>query len=431
MDCLRIEGGVPLHGTVCVGGSKNAALPIMAASILADGPVSLSEVPNLSDVETLARLLVCLGVQARRDRNRTLHLETVDTAPVKAAYQLVRRMRASFCVFGPLLARRRSAVVSLPGGCNLGSRPVDLHLSGLAALGAKIRIERGYVIASARRLRGATIELCGRRGPTVTGTANVMSAATLARGKTVITSAAMEPEIVDLGRFLISMGARIQGLGTSTIEINGVDQLGSTTYQIIPDRIEAGTLLIAAAIAGGTVRVRGIDTEHLTAVLQALIEAGVEMSSSGNEVTACRSGRPRPIQIVARPYPGIPTDLQAQLSAWLAVGAGTSRIRDAVFPHRFLHVDELRRMGARIERRGATAIVRGVRRLSGARVTATDLRASGALVLAALAAKGETVVRCAGYLDRGYEELDHKLSHLGAKITRLSATALAMAPSRA
>ncbi len=420
MDCLHIAGGVPLRGAVAASGSKNAALPIMAASILADTPVTLAGVPELVDVNRLALLLGHLGVEVKRTVDGNWRIETVDAAPTKAEHELVRRMRASFCVLGPLVARRGRAVVSLPGGCNIGTRPVDLHLAGLAALGADIRIEHGYAIAQAKRLSGAEIDLRGPRGPTVTGTANVMSAATLAHGKTVISSAAVEPEIVDLGRFLIAMGARISGLGTDTIEIIGVERLRGTRHRIIPDRVEAGTLLLAIAITGGAATVRGVETEHLAAVLAALAASDVEVTCGKNEVTVRCGGRPRPTRIIAEPFPGIPTDLQAQFMALLSLADGRSVIRDDVFPERFMQVAELNRLGAKIKRQGSTAIVRGVGRLSGATVMASDLRASAALVLAGLAAERHTIVRRIYHLDRGYERLEQKLARLGARIHRLS-----------
>ncbi|MEX0677525.1 MAG: UDP-N-acetylglucosamine 1-carboxyvinyltransferase [Pirellulales bacterium] len=430
MDCLRINGGVRLDGAVTVSGSKNAALPIMAASILAAGPVVLRGVPELVDVDTLALLLGHLGVEVKR-RGATggssrgaadgeVWIETVDPRPTRAAYDLVRRMRASFCVLGPLLARRGRAEVSLPGGCNIGTRPVDLHLAGLQALGAEIRIERGYVIAEAPRLGGAEIDLRGPRGPTVTGTANVMSAATVARGRTIIKGAAAEPEVVDLGRFLIAAGADIAGLGTDTIEIRGVDQLAGACHRVIPDRIEAATLLIAAAITRGTATVAGARADHLTAVLEALDETGADVVCGPNEITVSAGDRPRPIDVIARPYPGIPTDLQAQFMALLAVADGTSTVGDEVFAERFMHVAELNRLGAQIERRGSVAVVRGVRRLSGAAVMASDLRASAALVLAGLAAGSETIVRRVYHLDRGYRRLEEKLALMGARIERWS-----------
>lgn len=418
MDCLRIAGGSPLQGIVTASGSKNAALPIMAATILADGRTVLASVPDLVDVNTLALLLGFLGVEVKRHPDATLHIETVDPRPTKADYDLVRRMRASFCVLGPLVARRGRGVVSLPGGCNIGTRPVDLHLAALAALGAEIRIEGGYVIAEARRLRGARINLRGPCGPTVTGTANAMSAATLARGRTTLVGAAQEPEIVDLGNFLIALGARIDGLGTDTIEIDGVERLSGTAYQIIPDRIETGTLLIATAAAGGEVTIEGIDPSHLTAVMEALQATGALVTLGPRQVSLRAQERPRPTNVTALPYPGIPTDLQAQFMALLSLADGESQICDLVFPDRFMQVAELNRLGARIERRGATAIVTGVPRLSGATVMASDLRASAALVVAGLAAERETIVRRVYHLDRGYEQLERKLRNLGAQITR-------------
>jgi UDP-N-acetylglucosamine 1-carboxyvinyltransferase len=392
----------------------------MASSILADGPVTLVGVPELTDVHSLARLLARLGVDVQRNADGSLRLETVDAEPTVAAYGLVRRMRASFCALGPLVSRRGRAMVSLPGGCNIGTRPVDLHLKGLAALGADIRIERGYVIAEARRLRGAEIDLGGPRGPTVTGTANVMSAATLARGKTVLRSAATEPEIVDLGRFLNALGADITGLGTQTIEVAGVEQLGTARHRVIPDRIESGTLLIAAAITAGQVTVEGVDVAHLNESLDALAATGASIQTGTDTVTVHGCERPRAATLAARPYPGVPTDLQAQFMALLCLARGRSRVSDAVFPNRFLHAAELNRLGARITRAGATAAIAGVPTLSAAPVQATDLRASAALVLAGLAAEGTTVISQIGHLDRGYERLDRKLASLGADIARFA-----------
>ena len=418
MEYLRIAGGVPLSGTVEAAGSKNAALPIMAAAILADEPVRLEGVPRLLDVRTLSRVLEELGVEVTPGAGGSLRLQTVDPRPVRARCDLVRRMRASFCVLGPLLARRGRAVVSLPGGCNIGPRPVDLHLAGLAALGAELRIERGYVIARAKRLIGTGISLSGPNGPTVTGTANVLCAAVLARGKTVIRGAAREPEIVDLGRFLNAIGARIAGLGTSTLRIDGVRELGGTTYRIIPDRIEAATLLLAAAISRGEATVTGVVPDHLRAVLAGLRAAGIEVRAGRDWVAVEARDRPEPVNVTAQPYPGIPTDLQAQWMALLATADGTSIIEDRVFPTRLVHAAELNRLGAQITISGHTAVVRGVPRLSGARVLASDLRASAALVLAGLAAEGETRVDRIHHLDRGYERLDEKLARLGARIQR-------------
>ena len=418
MASFRITGGTPLRGTVAASGSKNAVLPMMAASILADGPVRLDGVPRLADVDTLSLVLGDLGLAVARTSDHGLLLETVDPSPVRARYELVRRMRASFCVLGPLLARRGKAVVSLPGGCNIGQRPVDLHLRGLAALGARLRLRRGYIVARADRLTGATVDLSGPRGSSVTGTANVLSAAVLAAGTTTIAGAAREPEIVDLGNFLRSMGARIEGLGTPAIRITGVEQLGGTTYRVIPDRIEAATLLLAAAITGGSATVTGVIPEHLAQVLDALRAAGSRIELGQSHVTITANGRPRPMDVTAQPYPGIPTDVQAQWTALLSLAAGRSTVSDRVFPRRFLHLAELNRMGAQIEHRDSRATVTGVGRLSGASVTASDLRASAALVLAGLAADGRTTVHHVHHLDRGYERLDEKLGQLGAQIER-------------
>ena len=376
-------------------------------------------VPRLDDVDTLILLLNDLGVHVTSTVGGGLVLDTVDVKPVRADYELVRRMRASFCVLGPLLARRGRAIVSLPGGCNIGDRPVDLHLAGLAALGADFRIEHGYVVAKARRLVGTSIDMLGDRGTTVTGTANVLSAAVLARGVTTITNAAMEPEIVDLGNFLSALGARIEGLGTSTLRIEGVAQLGGAIHRVIPDRIEVATLLMAAAITGGCLTVENAVPAHLFQTLSKLQQIGATVSTDSNSVTLHGDGVLRATEITACPYPGIPTDIQAQWAALLSFGEGTSMICDRVFPNRFMHVAELSRLGANIQRRNGSVSVAGVRRLTGATVTATDLRASAALVMAGLVADGETVVLEAGHLDRGYERLDEKVVRLGANVQRI------------
>lgn len=427
MSHFEITGGVALRGQVRCDGAKNAALPIMAAAILASEPVRLERVPRLADVTTLAAVLGAIGVAVRRassgeltSNDLVLSLETADSRPVRAPERLVRRMRASFCVLGPLLARRGRAVVPLPGGCNIGHRPVDLHLKGMAALGADLRLQRGYVVATARRLRGAEIELSGPHGPTVTGTANVISAAALARGVTVIRGAAVEPEIVDLGNFLIALGAKIDGLGTPAIRIEGVDQLGGATHRLIPDRIEAATLLMAAAITGGAITVTGIEPEHLRSVLAALRGAGAEIETGDGRVSLAASGRLRAVDVAAEPYPGFPTDLQAQWTALMCVAEGVSTVQDRVFPARFRHLSELNRLGARIACDNRAAAVTGVARLSGARVVACDLRASAALVLAGLAAEGRTIVDRIEHLDRGYRRLDGKLRQLGAHIERVT-----------
>lgn len=447
MDMFVVRGGRPLSGRVAVGGAKNAALPIMAASILAGGPVRLLGVPHLVDVATQAQLLRALGVRAERYSDGVLELEVLDERNCVAEYDLVRRMRATFCVLGPLLAKRGRACVSLPGGCNIGDRPIDLHLKGLIALGADVRVERGYVIAQARRLRGASVFLGGPFGSTVTGTCNVMAAAVLAEGETTIEAAACEPEVVDLGNFLNAMGARISGLGTPFLRIEGVERLSGTAHSIVPDRIEAATLMIAAAITRGRIEVENVRLDHLTAVIEKLREIGVRISggaaretragggahqsadgllngnatgAAGDRITVSASGALGPAEVTALPYPGVPTDVQAQLMALLAGADGISVMTDKVFPDRFLHAAELVRMGARIRREGASAIVHGVPRLTGASVMASDLRASAALVLAALAAEGESVVRRIYHLDRGYERLEAKLNSLGADIRRVN-----------
>jgi UDP-N-acetylglucosamine 1-carboxyvinyltransferase len=418
MTILRIHGGIPLEGVVRASGSKNAALPIMAAAILADGSVCLQGVPNLTDVRTLSHVLRRLGMDVDRSEDGDLLLETVDPTQVRAPYRLVQRMRASFCVLGPLLAKRGRAVVPLPGGCNIGTRPVDLHLKGLAALGAKLRLEHGYVIAEADRLVGTEIDLLGPHGTTVTGTANVMMAATLAEGATTITHAAREPEVVDLGRFLNRMDAKITGLGTETVRVQGVPRLCGTPHRVIPDRIESATLLIAAAITGGNVRLDGVVPEHLAAVLDRLRKAGAEIVQGSDWVSLQMRRRPRSGDLTAEPYPGVPTDVQAQWTALVALADGVSRVRDTVFDNRFLHTAELNRLGASVSVQGDTAIVDGVSCLSGAAVMASDLRASATLVLAGLAAQGETTIHAVRYLDRGYERLDCKLRQLGARIER-------------
>ncbi|MGH7135418.1 MAG: UDP-N-acetylglucosamine 1-carboxyvinyltransferase, partial [Pirellulales bacterium] len=417
MDLLRITGPSRLVCEVAASGSKNAALPIMAAALLTKGRVQVSNVPRLTDVATLARLMRGLGMAVEQVGNE-VSLEEVDRGSVLADRRLMSRMRASFCVLGPLLARRGRAIVPLPGGCRIGDRPVDLHLNGLSALGAQIDIRQGHVVARARRLTGANVHLTGPRGPTVTGTANVLSAAALARGTTVITGAACEPEIVDLGRFLEKLGAKIAGLGSETITVDGVEELSGGEYTVIPDRIETATLLLAAAITRGSIRVTATAPQHLAVVLDAISHAGAAVETTADSIRLVTHGRPRLFGIVARPYPGFPTDLQAQWTTWMCLAAGRSTIRDAVFPKRFAHLAELRRLGANVVRCGSSVRVTGVAALRGNSLTACDLRASAALVLAALAAEGETMIRGAHHLDRGYERLDEKLASLGADIAR-------------
>ena len=422
MDMFVVQGGRPLQGRVEVSGAKNAALPIMAAALAAEGKTVLRGVPDLMDVRTLGELLVALGMHVSREPDGSIALEVIDDRPVVAEYDLVRRMRASVCVLGPLLARRGRACVSLPGGCNIGDRPVDLHMKGLIALGAEMRVERGYIIAEAKRLRGTSIYLGGPFGSTVTGTCNVMMAATLAEGVTTIEAAACEPEVVDLGQFLNQMGARITGLGTPFVHIEGVDALHGTEYEIIPDRIEAATLMIAAAITQGDVRIDNVRIEHMTSVLEKLREIGVIIEPTATGVYVTVRDELKAADCIMLPYPGLPTDVQAQFMALLTGVPGISIITDKVFPDRFLHAAELVRMGARIRREGPSAIISGVPALSGASVMASDLRASAALVLACLAANGESVIRRIYHLDRGYDQLEKKLNLLGASISRLSDT---------
>lgn len=420
MEKFLIEGGIPLRGTVRVSGSKNAALPIMAATILADGPVTLKDVPRLRDVATLAGILGEVGIRVERVAD-LLRFETLNPNMIAAPYDMVRKMRASVSVLGPLVAKRGQARVALPGGCVIGVRPVDLHIKGLKALGADIDVKHGDIIATAKRLRGAEVYLGGAMGSTVLGTANVMSAAVLAEGHTVIEGAACEPEVEDLGNFLNAMGARVTGHGSPRIEIDGVDGLHGCEYSVIPDRIEAGTFMIAAAATGGSIRIENVRLDHLRAAVDKLAEVGVSVKAGGGAAHVKAEGRPSATDIVTLPYPGIPTDLQAQFMALLALADGMSIITEKVFPDRFMHVPELCRMGARIRKEGPSAIVTGVAELSGAPVMASDLRASAALVVAGLAAKGMTELNRVYHIDRGYDVIEQKLNSLGASIKRIDA----------
>jgi UDP-N-acetylglucosamine 1-carboxyvinyltransferase len=412
---MRIEGGVPLKGEVAASAAKNAALPAMAAALLTAEPVTLTNVPDLGDIRTMLTLLQRLGAGvSRRGREATLTVERVgsDLAP----YELVSTMRASVLVLGPLVARHGSARVALPGGCAIGVRPIDQHLKGLAALGAEIAIENGYVVARARRLRGTRI---ATDLVTVTGTENLMMAAALAEGTSVIDNAAREPEIGDLASLLTAMGARLDGVGTDRIEIEGARELHGAVHRVVPDRIEAGTLLVAGAITGGDVCVTDIVPTHLAAVLTKLEECGVAVEVGPSWVRARAGGRPRPSDIVTSPFPGFPTDMQAQLMTLLGLGDGRSKLTETIFENRYMHVAELTRLGARITTEGSTALIRGVAAYQGAPVMASDLRASAALVLAGVAARGRTEVSRIYHLDRGYERLDSKLGALGARIERL------------
>ena len=414
-----VRGGRPLRGRVSVSGAKNAALPIMAAALAANGTSVLHGVPDLVDVSTLSSVLRSLGMNVERRVDGAIALSTCDEQRCLADYELVRRMRASVCVLGPLLGRRGRACVSLPGGCNIGHRPIDLHLKGLRALGAQITIDRGYVFARADRLTGADIYLGGSFGSTVTGTCNVMCAAVFAKGITTISAAACEPEVVDLGCYLNAMGARIEGLGTPLLRIEGVEDLNAVEHTIIPDRIEAATMLIAAAMTGGRLQVDNLVPAHLAGVIDALRMMGVMIEIQDRTAIVTAPDKLRSLDITALPYPGIPTDVQAQFTALLSIAEGISVVTDKVFPDRFMHIPELMRMGANVRREGACSIIAGIRTLSGACVMASDLRASAALLLAALAADGESVIRRVYHLDRGYERLEQKFNNVGADIVRV------------
>ena len=417
MESFLIKGGVPLHGEVEISGSKNAALPIMAATLLTDEPCVIRRVPDLSDTRFMVKILESLGANVKFE-NGTL---TVHAKKIKgyADYDLVRKMRGSICIAGPLLARLHKARISLPGGCIIGARPINLHLKGFEALGAKIKIEGGYIDATAKKLTGNSMFLGGRAGPTVLGTANIMMAATLADGVTVIESAACEPEVVDVANFLNAMGADISGAGGPTITINGVKKLHGAEHEVIPDRIEAATFLIAAGATNGEVTLRGARADHLRAVIDKLNEAGVSVERSGTNLIARRNKKLKPVDVTTLPYSGFPTDVQAQMMSLLALAPGISIITERIFESRFMHVSELARLGAEIEIEGPSAIVKGGRPLSGAPVMASDLRASAALVIAGLAAKGATQVNRIYHLDRGYEKMDAKLRKLGARIQRV------------
>lgn len=418
MDKFVIEGGHRLEGRVKVSGSKNAALPILAATLLTDKKCVIKGIPHLRDVDTIIEILRGLGVSVNRRPNGDIETQVKDESSCKAPYELVSTMRASVCVLGPLLAKRRRAEVSLPGGCVIGVRPIDLHLKGLKALGATIEIEHGYVVAKATRLRGTDMFLGGAFGSTVTGTANILMAAVLAEGRTIIENAACEPEVQDLCDFLVKMGANIKGIGTHRLIIEGVPRLGGAEHEIIPDRIEAGTLMVAAAITQGDVTIEGCRPDHLGAVIDKLSEMGVAVAKGETSCRVIGNQRVRPTQITTLPFPGFPTDMQAQCMALLCLADGISVISEKIYPDRFMHVAELNRMGADIRKEGAMAIVHGVDRLSGATVMASDLRASAALVLAGLAAKGTTEVLRIYHIDRGYERIEQKLESLGARIQR-------------
>jgi UDP-N-acetylglucosamine 1-carboxyvinyltransferase len=418
VDKLQIRGGVPLDGEVRISGAKNAALPILAGALLADGPVTIGNVPHLRDVTTMIQLLGRLGAKVTLDERMQVEVDPRTTNLTFAPYDLVKTMRAAILVLGPLVARYGSADVSLPGGCAIGARPVNIHVAGLQAMGAEVHIENGYIKARARRLKGARIVL---ETVTVTGTENLMMAATLAEGQTILENAAREPEIVDLAQFLISMGARISGHGTDTIVIDGVETLHGTHYQVLPDRIEAGTYLVAGAITGGRVQARGARAEHLDAVLGKLQEAGATIIRGDGYVEVdMRGRRPKAVDIRTAPHPGFPTDMQAQFAALNTIADGVGTIIETIFENRFMHMLEMRRMGADIRLEGNTAVIKGVPKLTAAPVMATDLRASASLVIAGLVAEGTTDVERIYHIDRGYECIEEKLQGLGAQIKRLS-----------
>jgi UDP-N-acetylglucosamine 1-carboxyvinyltransferase len=419
MDKILIHGGRPLSGSIKISGSKNSALPILAATLLTREPCILHRVPDLSDTHYMLQILMHLGAQVERASGTvTVNAEKIESI---APYEVVRKMRASVCVLGPLLGRCKEATVSLPGGCVIGDRPIDLHLKGFEALGAAIRVEGGNVKVFAPKLTGAIINLTGKFGPTVLGTDNVMMAAVLAEGITVIEGAATEPEVVDLADFLNKMGAKIEGAGTRRLIIEGVKELHGAEHDIIPDRIEAGTFLVAGAIAGKGVTIKRVVREHVSSVTDALIACGYQIQWAENSITVSPNGAVKPLEIATEPYPGFPTDMQAQMCALLSTTEGISVITENIFPQRYMHVAELKRMGAHVQLEGSTAVIQGVERLFGAPVMASDLRASAALVLAGLKAEGRTEVSRVYHIDRGYEHLDEKLSELGAHIERVKA----------
>ncbi|HDI45893.1 MAG TPA: UDP-N-acetylglucosamine 1-carboxyvinyltransferase [Candidatus Omnitrophica bacterium] len=419
MDKIVIRGGNRLQGEVSVSGAKNSVLPILSATLLTPEKCIIENVPNLRDVRTMIKILEHLGVKLNFESGR-LEVESGEFSNVRAPYDLVCTMRASICVLGSLLARKGKAEVSLPGGCVIGTRPIDLHLKGLKALGADVEIEHGYIKATTRKLRGCRLYLGGPFGSSVLATANVILAATLAEGETVIESAACEPEIVDLVEFINKMGGKIEGAGTPIIKIKGVNQLKGANHRVIPDRIEAGTYLVAGAITTGDVVVKGARCDHLGAVIDRLKQSGAALEILNEGIRVIGSDKILPLEITTLPYPGFPTDMQAQFMSYLCLTDGISIITEKVFPERFMHVGELNRMGAEITLEGSTAVIKGVDKLSGAEVMASDLRASAALILAGLVAEGQTVVSRVYHLDRGYENLVAKLKLLGAEIERIS-----------
>lgn len=415
MDRIVIRGGERLIGEVEVSGSKNATLPIFAASLLSEGSNLFRNVPRLKDVQTIVKVLKNLGVNIQEDGG-SYQIEAAEVSDCEAPYDLVKTMRASILVLGPLVARMRKATVSLPGGCAIGARPINLHLMGLEAMGAKIELRHGYIVAKADRLEGTHISF---DTPTVTGTENLMMAATLAKGRTALQNAAMEPEVVELANVLNKMGARIKGAGTPLIEIEGVESLQPVEHSIMPDRIEAGTLMVAAGLTRGNIKILNCPLHHMEMVVNKLRESGMEIDPEGEGATVVGTRRIRSVDVKTRPYPGFPTDMQAQFMILMSLAKGLSVISETIFENRFIHVSELKRMGADIRIQEDSAIIQGVESLSGAQVMATDLRASASLILAGLAAEGVTEVSRVYHLDRGYEGLDKKLAALGANIKRV------------
>jgi UDP-N-acetylglucosamine 1-carboxyvinyltransferase len=425
MDVFHIQGPTRLEGTIEANGSKNASIPIMAAAILAPGTTKLNSVPLLSDISLLGEVLAGLGCKVERTPQGQLNInaDLIDN-PV-GDYELVRKMRGSICILGPLLARCGKAKVSMPGGCAIGDRPVDIHIRGLQELGAKITLENGYIVANAPKgLKGAEIFLGGPFGSTVLGTANIMSAATLAKGKTIIESAACEPEIADLANILNKMGAKISGIGSPRLTIEGVKELNAVEYSIIPDRIEVGTFMVAAAITRGNVTIKNSKLSDMMAVVDRLRKSGITVESDNGSCLVTHDGPIKPADITTQPHPGFPTDLQAQFMALLALGEGNSIVTEKIFPDRYMHVAELNRMAANLRKEGATVIIAGVKKLVAAPVMASDLRASAALVLAAMAAEGTTIINRVYHIDRGYEKIEKRLNPLGANIERLKTDAV-------
>jgi UDP-N-acetylglucosamine 1-carboxyvinyltransferase len=417
LDKFVIQGGAPLHGEVRISGAKNAALPILCAALLTDQPLRLTSVPNLRDVSTTLSLLGHMGVEVARNGDNAITLHAGNVHTKEAPYEMVKTMRASILVLGPLLARFGVARVSLPGGCAIGSRPVDLHIKGLQAMGADIHIEHGYIEARAERLKGARIFM---DLVTVTGTENLMMAAALADGVTILENAAREPEVVDMAECLIKMGARIEGAGTDVIKVTGVERLSGAEHAIVCDRIEAGTYLVAAAMTGGRVRLGNARADLLDAVIEKLRDAGARVESDADSISIESDGKLKAVNVRTAPHPAFPTDMQAQFMALNTIAEGAASVTETIFENRFMHVQEMRRLGANIEVEGNTALVRGVPCLDGATVMATDLRASASLVLAGLVARGETTIERIYHIDRGYERIEEKLTQLGARIRRVS-----------